>query len=218
MIFISYSHRDDKAAGKLNRELEAAYYSTFLAHDDVVPATDWHVEIWAALKGCHAFVGLLTENFNESAFCQQEVGAALALDKPHVLVVDGAKHRPPGFAARFQTVKRDELLETLNESPTFREARVDAWIEANKKADSYEEANLIHRRFWQEWEDMKTRERLHWLVAAASNSQVRDEGFTAGPFFKQALQQLKPRLTGDWLAENDPDEDVRGMLRQLDRE
>ena len=215
MIFISYSHKDDGAAGSLSRELEKAFYSTFLAHDDVQPTADWHIEIWKALQGCHAFVGLLTENFNESAFCQQEVGAALALEKPHVLAVEGKKNRPPGFAGRFQAVKRGELLETLNESPKFREARVEAWIEANTKASNYEQANAIYRRFWQEWENMKDREKLRWLAAAATNSQVRDEGFNAGPFFKRALREMRPRLSKEWLAENDPDKHIRHILRSL---
>jgi hypothetical protein len=120
MIFIRYSHKDEDAAGALDGELQAASYSTFLAHDDVPPPSDWHVEIWKALQECHAFVGLLTEDFNSSAFCQQEVGAALALRKPHVLAVDGKQKRAPGFG-RFQTVKRKELLATLNDSSSFRE-------------------------------------------------------------------------------------------------
>jgi hypothetical protein len=64
MIFIRYSHKDEDAAGALDGELQAASYSTFLAHDDVPPPSDWHVEIWKALQECHAFVGLLTEDFN----------------------------------------------------------------------------------------------------------------------------------------------------------
>jgi hypothetical protein len=215
MIFISYSHKDDKAAGALSEQLQAARYSTFLAHDDVEAASDWHAEILEALNKCHAFVGLLTDDFNDSPFCQQEVGAALALEKPHVLVVESKKMRAPGFAARFQTVKRNKFLDTLNESSKFRGVRAEAWIEANVNARSYEEANLIHRRFWQEWDDMRIREKLSWLIASANNSQVSDEGFRAGPFFTKAMRDLRPHLTKKWVAQNDSSGHLKRILRKL---
>jgi TIR domain len=118
MIFISYSNKNGKLAGELKTELEDAHYSRFLAHDDIQGGSDWHQEIWTALRRADAFVGLVTEEFNTSAFCQQELGAALALDKPRLLVRLGVPD-PPGFANRFQGVKRGKLLTALGTSIDF---------------------------------------------------------------------------------------------------
>jgi len=97
VIFISYSHLNNSVASEVKSELEAAYLTCFLAHDDINASEDWHDQIWKALRNCDAFVGLVTSDFNASAWCQQEVGAAFALDKPRLLVRVDASN-PPGFA------------------------------------------------------------------------------------------------------------------------
>jgi TIR domain len=211
LVFISYSSNDAQAASDLRNKLESSYYPCFLAHDDVPATEDWHDEIWKTLHKCHAFVGLVTEDFNSSAFCQQEIGAALALGKPSLLVFAGAR-KVAGFAARFQAVKSTKLLETLNELPKFRQLRAGAWIHATKKADSYATANADYTHFRKEWPLMAEDEQLRWLLAAAGNPQVYGEGYHVGPFFKRIRDAMKPRLTNQWLFENDKD----GVLHDFD--
>jgi hypothetical protein len=172
---------------------------------------DWHDEIWKALRNTYAFVGLVSDDFNASAFCQQEIGAALSLGKPSVLVFAGSRH-VPGFAARFQAVKRSRLLETL-QLPPFRQLRLEAWIRGTKTADSFATANAIYTHFRDEWKTMAEAEQLRWLLAGASNRQVWDEGYRVGPFFKQVKDDLKPWLTDQWLFENDKD----GVLHDFER-
>lgn len=202
MVFISYSHKDSHAASNLRDKLESSYYPCFLAHADVPGTEDWHDEIWKTLHKSHAFIGLVTDDFNTSAFCQQEIGAALALGKPSLLVFAGAR-KVPGFAARFQTVKPPKLLATLNELPKFRQLRAEAWIHATKVADSFVGANAVYNHFREEWETMVEDEQLRWLLAAAGNRQVHDEGYHVGPFFRRVRHDLKSRLTDQWLFEND---------------
>jgi hypothetical protein len=133
------------------------------------------------------------------------------LGKPSVLVFAGAR-KVPGFAARFQAVKRSKLLTTLNELPKFRQLRAEAWIHGTKKADSFARANAAYIHFRDEWEAMAEDERLRWLLAAAGNRQVYDEGYHVGPFFKRVRQDLKSRLTNQWLFENDKE----GVLHDFD--
>jgi TIR domain len=204
MVFMSYSHKDSRAASALKDKLESSYYPCFLAHDDVPGTEDWHEEIWKALHNSHAFVGVVTDDFNSSAFCQQEIGAALALGKPSLLVFAGAR-KVPGFAARFQAVKPTKLLPTVNQLPKFRQLRGEAWIYATNMADSFVKANAIYSQFRKEWETMTEDEQLRWLLAAAGNRQVHDEGYNVGPFFKRVRNGLKARLTDQWLFENDKD-------------
>ncbi|MCH8152890.1 MAG: toll/interleukin-1 receptor domain-containing protein [Planctomycetes bacterium] len=202
MIFISYSIKNGELAAKVKGELEDGHYSCFLAHDDVAVSTDWHEEIWKALRACDAFVGLVTEEFNASAFCQQEVGAALALNKPRLLVRLGVPD-PPGFASRFQGAKRDGLLHALDTLDMFQALRIESWIAAVASVQNYNESNSVHERFRAAWDDMSDEKKLRWLLAAAGNSQVRNEGFKAGPFYRSALKKLKPSLTDQWLFDND---------------
>ncbi len=60
---------------------------------------------------------------------------------------------------------------------------MEAWIHAGETVDSFTSANAAHDRFSGEWSEMSDDEKLRWLLAAASNSQVRNEGFKAGPFY-----------------------------------
>ena len=210
-VFISYSHKDADAASALRNKLESSDYPCFLAHDDVPATEDWHNEIWKTLRNSHAFVGLVSDDFNSSAFCQQEIGAALALGKPSLLIFAGSR-RVPGFAARFQAVKRARLLTTLDQLPKFRQLRAEAWIHATKKADSYARANTVYNHFREEWETMAEDEQLRWLLAAAGNRQVRDESYHVGPFYKRVRHSMKSRLTDQWLFENDKE----GVLHDFD--
>lgn len=192
MVFISYSNKDSHAAAALRDELETNHYQCFLAHDDIEATADWHEEIWKELHESDAFVGLITEAFNSSAFCQQEIGAALALAKPSLLVFGGTETvRVPGFAARFQAVKPEKLLAALSELPKFRQLRVDAWIQATKEADSFKEANAVYSQFRTEWQSMADDEKLRWVLAGDGNSQVRDEGYGVGPFFRDARRSMR---------------------------
>lgn len=207
MIFISHSHKNEDAAKELRDELEKKHYKCFLSGDDLQADDDWQEEIWKALIGCHAFLGVVTKDFFESAFCQQELGAALALGKPRLLILHDAT-KPPGFAARFQACKRTKLLETLDGRPRYRSVRVEAWITAVGSVGSYKAANDAHDRFSGEWPTMTDDEKLRWLVAAGGNSQVSGEGFKAGPFFQQAKKDLRKLLTDQWLFENDKDSNL----------
>lgn len=207
MVFISFSHKNARAAGALKDELESNYYPCFLAHDDIQAGADWYDELWKALQTCLAYIGLVTDDFNSSAACQQELGAARALGKPSLLVFGGSR-KLPGFATRFQAAKPEKLLAALNELPMFRQLRVEAWIRATEEADSYARANAIYNHFRGEWDAMAEDEQLRWLLAAAGNRQVRDEGYHVGPFFKRVRGNLKSLLTDQWLFENDKEGDL----------
>jgi hypothetical protein len=202
MVFISYSNVDAHAAAVLRSKLELNDYPCFLAHDDIEATSDWHEEIWKTLHSSHAFVGLVTDDFNSSAFCQQEIGAALALGLPSLLVFAGSR-KLAGFAARFQAVKPPKLIETLNTLPKFRQLRAEAWIHATKEAGTFARANTVYNHFYKEWETMTQDEHLRWILSAAGNSQVYGEGFQVGPFYKRMRRLMESHFTDQWLFEND---------------
>jgi TIR domain len=200
MIFISYSIIDKHEVGKLKESLEAEGYECFLAHDDIHAMADWQAEIERALLKCHTFLGYVTENFNKSAFCQQEVGIAYALKKPRLLIKTGAPVL--GFLARFQAIPLGNLMPTLSERPQFQETRIEAWIYAVTQAATYAQANSYHDTFHGEWDHMNNDQKLRWFRNAAANSQVRNE-WKAGKFYDGVKAELKPLLTDQWLFDND---------------
>jgi TIR domain len=228
VIFISHSSKDASLAGEIQTELRDAHYRSFLAHADIGAASDWHSEIWQCLRDCHAFIGLVTDDFNESAYCQQEVGAAFALDKPRLLVKLGPPN-PPGFSGRFQGVKRQNLVEALNSGKPFRMLRVQAWVDATTSAGDFHAANAVVSFFRAEWDTMTDDERLRWLLVASANAQVSNgvrpsasarlfkprkssyEARVSAPFFRQKYEEVKYLLTDEWLAEND----TNGVLHEL---
>ncbi len=75
---------------------------TFVAHDDIEPTREWQDAIEAALRTCDALCALMTSDFIESKWCDQEVGFAIARRKLVVAVKLGTD--PYGFIAKYQAV------------------------------------------------------------------------------------------------------------------
>lgn len=99
-IFISYSTKDKKLAGKIKTEFEGFGFNVFLAHHDIHVSTDWSKILVSELRHCNVFLPLLTKNFRRSKWTDQEAGFALALYKsifPIKIDVD-----PHGFMEKIQ--------------------------------------------------------------------------------------------------------------------
>lgn len=208
MIFISHSSKNEATAKKIRTQLEENHYKCFLSGDDLEADDDWQDEILSALYGCSVFLGLVSKDFINSLFCQQEIGAAIALGKPRMFIKYNDVSSLPGFVARYQACKHQKMIETLDTKPRYRSVRVSAWTRAVSVVGNYSQANEVQKRFENEWDEMDYGEKLTWLLAASSNSQVFGEGYHAGPFYKKAKKQLKSRLSDQWLYENDKHSDL----------
>src|SRR5574341_621347 len=104
-VFLSYSSLDRKLAGKIKHELEDYGLEVFVAHEDIEPLAVWVDTIRAELEACNVFIPILTENFDESDWTDQETGIAVASDKliiPLKVTID-----PHGFISRYQALKID---------------------------------------------------------------------------------------------------------------
>lgn len=100
--FISYSHKNRVLAREVKEELAEYGIEPFLAHEDVKPSAAWATVIQAELRGCDLFLPVLTNDFPESRWTDQESGVALGLDKLIVpLRVDIV---PYGFLGSIQAV------------------------------------------------------------------------------------------------------------------
>jgi hypothetical protein len=152
-VFLSYSSKDKEFAGQLKAKLETRGFEAFLAHEDIKPTQEWEAEIFKNLKACDAFIPLLSENFAESDWCDQETGFAVSDGKliiPLKIDVD-----PYGFIGKIQALKLgesipeccDEIVGIIKNTPLFdrlREVFIDTFVKskdfdnANENSDSLE--------------------------------------------------------------------------------
>jgi hypothetical protein len=86
--------------GRLKETLSQYGVSSFVAHADIHPTQAWQDEIENALATTDAFIALMTPNFHESNWTDQEVGYAFARGVPIIAVCLGCN--PYGFIGKFQ--------------------------------------------------------------------------------------------------------------------
>jgi hypothetical protein len=101
-LFISHTHDHCERAGKLRDHLRAWDVDGFVAHEDIKPTDEWENEIQIALGTCYALCALMTPDFVQSKWCDQEIGFAVAR---RILVVPlklGAD--PHGFIGKYQAI------------------------------------------------------------------------------------------------------------------
>lgn len=99
-VFISHTHPHAGFAGDMSKHLAKFGIECFVAHEDIKPSEKWQEVIEAALLTCHAATALVTKDFRESVWCDQEVGFCLA--RALVIVPLMAGIEPHGFLASFR--------------------------------------------------------------------------------------------------------------------
>lgn len=76
-MFISHVSKFKVSASNLKIALADYGISGFVAHEDIEPTREWQEEILSALWSMDALCALLTDDFNKSKWCDQEVGFGL---------------------------------------------------------------------------------------------------------------------------------------------
>lgn len=101
-VFISHVSAKKAVARSVADQLSPFGLDCFVAHDDIEPTADWAKEIQAALRTCDVMIALMSEGFRESAWCDQEVGAAVGRMIPIISL--HYDHPPHGFAGLIQGI------------------------------------------------------------------------------------------------------------------
>jgi TIR domain len=99
-LFITHLARHKVFAAQLQASLLNYGISSFVAHNDIEPTSEWQNEIEAALATCDALLALLHEDFHASNWTDQEIGFAMGRGVPVSSVRLG--QTPYGFIGRFQ--------------------------------------------------------------------------------------------------------------------
>ena len=151
-VFISHSHRDRLPAKCVKDALDELGIDSFLAPDTLEVGAEWRERILKKLDSSDIFVALLSKDFKDSQWCDQEAGIAVAR-REDVLIIPfslGKTTNPTyGFLNHFQ-IKRlpkeplDALLEAI--MSRFPDRMVPRLVEAISGAGNYDEADERMKR------------------------------------------------------------------------
>lgn len=79
-VFISYAREDIEAAKRVYDELKAAGVSVWMDDQDLLPGTDWAIEIAKSIKRSRYFIAILsTHSVSKRGFFQAELKRALEI-------------------------------------------------------------------------------------------------------------------------------------------
>lgn len=99
-LFISHVSAHKENVSKLKVDLAVFGISGFVAHEDITPGIEFQEEMEKALHSMNGLVALLTTDFHQSAWTDQEVGFAMGRKIPVIGIRLGQD--PYGFIGRQQ--------------------------------------------------------------------------------------------------------------------
>lgn len=104
-VFISYSSAQKEIGGTFKRCLISySGYEAFIAHDDIEGARIFEDEIIIAINNCDFFIPLISEEFKQSAFTDQETGIAVA-SKKLIIPIKLSNINPYGFIGKYHALQ-----------------------------------------------------------------------------------------------------------------
>ncbi len=163
-VFLSYSSKDKKIVSNLKEALTYLGLESFMAHDDIQPSEEWQNIILSELRELQIFIAVITKNFFESDWTNQEVGAAIIRDViviPVSLAYDDVFEVPKGFIGKYQSLKikinkingdpqpdatgifQREICKTLVQKSSIVEALRNCYVNTLTNSSSYAESNSI---------------------------------------------------------------------------
>ena len=152
-VFISYATnttQEREFAGDFKRALERFGLEVFLAHEDINPSSDWQEAIIENLKSNDIFMPIITENFRQSLWTDQESGMAV-IEKKLIIPVAVDGHVPYGFLGKFQAYRQDSKLPIsvskiveaiMQRKPELAISLLDSLIKSFAASFNYDDAGL----------------------------------------------------------------------------
>lgn len=201
-LFMSHVAAHRVPVSKLKSELIMFGVSAFVAHEDIEPNLEWQREIELALRSMHALLAVLTPEFRQSRWTDQEVGFALGRG---VLVIPvRAGLDPYGFIGRQQALSAklespqdlasgvvDVLLRHRTTAPMMRESLVVAL----EKSWSFAASKTLAPKI--EAVDFFTSNQLDRLEAACKNNGQVVDAFGVPERIRRLIQRFRPQPTED---------------------
>jgi TIR domain len=201
-LFISHTHPNAPFAAEIRDYLGRVLIESFVAHNDIEPSEKWMRVIESALLTCHAAVAIVTPDFRESQWCDQEIGFCLARSRLVVPLMHDA--HPHGFLSEFQGVKLNErsrpqtaaisVFRILATRPETRDRMVPSVVRRYSASKSHENTREAFTLLSQIPKDAWTPDLVFEVVRAGiQNPQVEDASMKNGtPVTDAAAKLLLP--------------------------
>jgi uncharacterized protein YukE len=154
-LFLSHRDTHKSAAKSLAEALEPYGISTFVAHDAIKPMREWQNEIMNGLKTMEVMLVLLTDDFHESVWTNQEIGFALGKGIPIICVKVGSLD-PKGFVAPQQALKapyeniesaapmiQKALISEIGQEGRLKEILIERFLGSQSYIDAMENLNRL---------------------------------------------------------------------------
>ena len=198
-LFISHKADDKQLAMGIKAGLRLSHgIASFVAHEDIEPSMEWLGVIERALHSMDGPITLLTPEFRDSQWTDQEIGFALGRGVPVISVHLGKA--PYGFIGKFQAILggnktpsaiSDELAKAFFKSNGVNEElRINAYLGIISDAGSFDTANGLFTHL-SEFENLSPEQEQRLVDIFNTNSQVRGSWKSRGGI----VRELK-RMTG----------------------
>jgi len=205
-VFISHSYVDRELAGSIKAEIESYGVKSFVAHDDISATEEWLDVILQVLRQCDVFIALLTNQFQESDWTDQETGIAVALQKKIIAIKIDTD--PYGFISKYQALKwrleepdtsLADLVKTLTDQKVIsRENLIDGFRNSRSWEEAARRANTLSKLA------PFAKQEIDTIFAAAAENYEIYQSFAAKPFlnalFNTHESLIDPNVRQKWLA------------------
>ena len=196
--FLSHAAKEKEIAGKLKEKIQSYEIDAFVAHDDLEGATEWMSELHTEIKKCEIFLVLLSENYHGSTFTDQELGMALAYNKPIIpICIDSTI--PYGFILKLQGIKSDpefynltEIVNIIMKHSDSGQGFIDVLISKLERAKSFDMAHRYATELLS-YNNLTKEQTLKILSASYDNSQIYNS-FMAAPVVHTILSNNKKHI------------------------
>lgn len=166
-IFLSHRDSSRVEVAALAAELRQFFVGTFVAHEDIEGGAQWRAALQRELKQMDALVAIVTDDFHSGGWTDQEIGFAIATEKPIIGVRIG-QEMPKGFLADVQAVRGSFSQRRQLACSVVKALALHLPIEANTKPSlmtTFVESNT--------WADAEARfDRLEAVTTSLTTAEV----------------------------------------------
>jgi hypothetical protein len=179
--FLSHKAGHKAKASKLKEELEKYGISCFVAHKDIKPTKEWGQEIENAIFSMDILIALMTEDFHDSDWTDQETGVAVGR---HILIIPVKIGKDPyGFIGKYQALAgtwkniskmAKDVFNIIVEHPSTKTRARRAAIHAFKDSFSFDTSKFFVTEILPNFEKLEEAEIEEVISAFNTNSQISD--------------------------------------------
>jgi hypothetical protein len=229
-LFLSHTSAHKVLAKQIRDYLRPYGFDVFVAHEDIKPTREWEQEIELALATCGGMLALMTPDFINSEFCDQEVGYAMGRRLLVAAIMHG--EQPHGFVGKWQGIPGEDpddelaarklarkVFEVFVENQKTRVEMASAIVDRYVNSTSFENARANTSRLMKIPKELWTKQMIEDVERAGKeNSQVGDAFWYRGKVPSAVSKHLDELLgrrqdpapvdTSDFISAGAGDDDI----------